>query len=257
MREGGRIALSFEPGCEREALIAGTMVADILGEEVCAAGSGGRASRMWLHVGERPPRVPDGVPCLVVPPAVTIEPTAIRPAREPWAACSPLMVAALGWARDRAGVPVVESDRGPVCSRVGAVWRLNADLPGVFGREAQRHVTASADTRAILSAQLAMRAVLAEIVDLPARGDRALSLLTVDAEDQQRYFINRAGVCSNIRGEPSDDLQFANSCRTIMDRCEAFGLKAVFMVTGDEIAPCFLRRLRRPPDRPGRQSARA
>jgi hypothetical protein len=238
LREGGRIALSFELGRKREALAAGTMVADILGEEVCAPGCG-PAPLLWVHVGECSPTVPDGVQCLVVPPAATIEDTAIRPAREPWAACSPLVLAGLGWASGREGEPVVESDQGPLCSRTNAVWRLNADLPGVYARESPRHMTASADTRAILTAQLAMRAVLAEIVDLPPRGDRAASLLTVDAEDQQRYFINREGVCSNISGAPSDDLQFARSCRTIMDRCEAFGLKAVFMVTGDEIAPSF------------------
>lgn len=239
LRDDGHVALSFDPGRQRAALVAGTMIGDILRLEVRAAERNGSTPRLRLHVGEHPPAGADGAPILVLPPAVTVEDSVIRPANNPWAACSPLRLAALGWAAGRFGAPLLESNRGPVCSRVDGVWRLNADLPGVYGREVLRHGTASADTRAILTAQLAMRAVLAEIVGLPPSAVRALSLLTVDAEDQQRYFINAEGRCSNIRGAPGDDLQFARSCRTVMERCETFGLKAIFMVTGDEIDPSF------------------
>jgi peptidoglycan/xylan/chitin deacetylase (PgdA/CDA1 family) len=108
----------------------------------------------------------------------------------------------------------------------------------VFGREVVRHATADTDMQALLAAQLSIRAVVDCMGLLPKDG-RALSLITVDAEDQQRYFLNREGVCSNVRGRQTDDMQFARACRTIMDRCEALDLKAIFMVTGDELDPSF------------------
>jgi hypothetical protein len=116
---------------------------------------------------------------------------------------------------------------------------LYGDLPAVYGREVVRHGTADGDIPALLGSLLLMRVVLADVVPQPDANSRPLSMITVDAEDQLRYFINRDNRCSTIRGEPDDDLQFANSCRTIMQRCEEQELKAIFMVTGDEIDPSF------------------
>lgn len=243
-RDGGRIVLSYEAGQERAALVAGTMVADILASDVRLAHRSGPTALLRLHVGDGPPDLRDGedtaVPCLVIRPSSTRRATNIRLVRSPWAACPPLEFRALGWAAPVDGVPVMESDCGPICSRKGNALLLNANLPAVYGDEVLRHATADGNITEIMASQVGMRAVLAEIVDLPETSARSASLITVDAEDQQRYFINREGICSNIRGAPGDDMRFSRSCRTIMDRCEEFGLKAIFMVTGDEIDPSFV-----------------
>jgi hypothetical protein len=242
--DAGRIALSFESGQERAALIAGTMVADILATDVRHAHRSGPSTLLRLHIGDGPPdrrdREDDAAPCLVIRPSASEQATTIRLGRQPWAACPPLKFHALGWATPADGVPVIESDQGPICSRSGNAWLLHANLPAVYGHEVLLHASADGNIQEIMASQVAMRAVLAEIVNLPKTDARSISLITVDAEDQQRYFINREGVCSNIRGAPSDDMRFSRSCRTIMDRCEEFGLKAIFMVTGDEIDPSFV-----------------
>jgi hypothetical protein len=243
-RDGGRILLSFESGQERAALVAGTMVADILASDVRLAHRSGPSPLLRLHIGDGPPDLRDGedaaVPCLVIRPSATLRATTIRLVRSPWAACPPLEFHALGWAAPVDGVPVMDSAQGPICSRKGNALLLNANLPAVYGDEVLRHATADGKITEIMASQVAMRAVLAEIVNLPETGARSVSLITVDAEDQLRYFMNREGVCSNIRGAPGDDMLFSRSCRTIMDRCEKFGLKAIFMVTGDEIDPSFV-----------------
>jgi peptidoglycan/xylan/chitin deacetylase (PgdA/CDA1 family) len=164
----------------------------------------------------------------------------VRLTTPPWDACPALQFTGLGWSRDVAPPPgSAAATEEHLCQASASVWRLDAHLHEVFGREVLRHVTADCDMRALLSAQVAMRAVLSRVLPLPARSGRAASLLTIDAEDQLSYFINRRGRCSSVVGEPDDDLQFAKSCRTIMDRCEAHRVKAIFMVTGDEIHPSF------------------
>jgi hypothetical protein len=233
----GRIVMTFEPGLRHEALVAGSMLADALGEGVRLDAEAGPEPLLRLHVGDSAPERP-GRMLVLRWPVLTVD-TAARFERRPGSACSPARVAALGWSVDAPGEAVLESDRGPMLSRAGDTWYLNADLPGVFGREVLRHAEARADMGALLASQFRMRVALTRMGLLRDGEGKALSLITIDAEDQQRYFINRLGVCSNIRGEPSGDLQFATSCRTAMDRCEELGLKAVFMVTGDELDPSF------------------
>lgn len=237
--ESGGFALSFDAGQERAALMAGTMVADILGERPHLAMGDAPRARLRLHIGDREPRHGGGVPCLVVRPAERSADTTVTLTAAPWAACPALHLPSLGWAAPLEGDPIIDSDRGPICTRTATAWYLNADLPEVYGREVLRHATADGDIRSILASQVVMRAVLDKVLPFRPAGARAASLITVDAEDQQRYFINRDAVCSNIRGAPADDMRFSVSCRTIMDRCEAFGLKAIFMVTGDELDASF------------------
>jgi hypothetical protein len=237
----GRIALSFDRGQERAALITGTMISDILREAVVPADCASGAALLHVHVGERLPALPLTCPRLVVHTATEFRDATITLATAPWSDFSPARIADLGWSTAApAGEPVTLSDNGPLCTRDADCWHLYGDLPGVYGRESLRHATADSNVPAILAGHLVMRAILSRMVTLPAADRSALSLITVDAEDQQRYFINREGHCSNIRGTPDDDLQFANSCRTIMSRCESAGLKAVFMVTGDELDPSFV-----------------
>ncbi len=214
------------------------MLADVLAQRVRLVGSQSSTALLTLHVGDHPPSFPGSSPVLHLPSPAAAADTYIRFTEKPWSVCSPVRVPGLGFAPPASGVPVIESDRGPILSRAGNVWTLNADLTGVFGREVVRHSTADTDMQAMLAAQLSIRAVVDCMGLLPTK-TRALSLITVDAEDQQRYFLNREGVCSNIRGQPTDDMQFARACRTIMDRCEALDLKAIFMVTGDELDPSF------------------
>lgn len=239
VRESGRIALSFDAGAERSALAAGTMIADILGEPVRLAGTGAEPL-LKVHVGERPPAGrSDGAPCLVIRRAVRSADTAVRLEHRPWAACGTVQIPSLGWDGGATGTTVLASDRGPVLSRLDGSWVLHADLPGVYAREVLLHSEATGNVAAILAAHLVMRAALASVLDRAGRAPPARSLITVDAEDQQRYFINRHNRCSNIRGAATEDMRFSRSCRTIMQRCEQFGLKSIFMVTGDEIDPSF------------------
>ena len=225
----GAIALSFEPGLAREALFAGTMLGDILQCRVSLLGTQHPAHRLQLHMGRSPPPSRSGAPCLVIHPGDTRRDSVLPIPNRPWNVVPVVSIPGLLWA---------EGTNELLVQRDGT-WHLQANLPEVYGREALRHATADGDIRALLAAQLAMRALLSRILPPIEAPQGALSLITVDAEDQQRYFINAEGRCSNIRGEPDADMQFANSCRNIMDRCEAARLKAVFMVTGDEIDPSF------------------
>jgi predicted deacetylase len=216
------------------------MIADILREDVCLAVHAGPDLLLQLHVGNAAPAQRLAAPCMVIRPGVTERDTTITLTAAPWNSCATPRILALPWAENITGEAVIASDQGPVCSRNGDVWYLNANLAAVYGREALHHENAASNVQAILSAHLVMRAVLSQLVTLPDKTCRAVSLITIDAEDQQRYFINAEGRCSNIRGRPDADMQFTNACRTIMDRCEAAGLKAVFMVTGDELDPAFV-----------------
>ena len=238
--ETGAIALTLAPGFERPALVAASMLADILGDKVRLGAAVPAVTRLHVHVGPAAPGCVPGVPTLWIPPCDTEVDARVRLTTKPWADCPALELRGLGWST---GAPrpaqMQEMTEADLCVAVDSFWRLNAQLPGIFAREVLRHGTADGDMRTLLSAQAAMRALLSRILPLPPRADRAISLLTIDAEDQKGYFINRRGKCSNVRGVPDDDLQFAKCCRTIMDRCEARGLKAIFMVTGDEIHPSF------------------
>lgn len=228
LQPGGGVALSVETGHERDALFAGTMIGDILRLPVSRLGEQSAFHRLHLHVGLKPPSQRSDAPCLHLRPG-----TEVRDSRlvldAPWNCVPVAEIPSLRW---MAGC--IEP-----LSRDGDLWRLNANLPEVYGREALKHPTADGNIRTLLASQLAMRSLLARVLPLSIEG-RALSLITVDAEDQQRYFINSEGHCSNIRGAPDADMQFANSCRTIMERCEAADLKAVFMVTGDELDDSFV-----------------
>jgi len=235
----GEIALTLSHGYERPALIAASMLSDILHFEVRQGDPDPASSRLHLHVGSEPPKVAQDVPTLWIPPLDRRIGLRLRITTEPWARCPELTFQGLGWSAGAGPPPAAGASEEHLCSQRGTVWRLDAHLPELFAREVLQHGTADTDMRALLSAQVAMRAVLARILPLTERSGRALSLLTIDAEDQLRYFINRRGKCSNVRGTPDDDLQFAKSCRTIMDRCEAQGVKAIFMVTGDELHPSF------------------
>lgn len=235
-----RVSLSFDAGCERAALVAATMVDDILRLGVGLTQPGERDIALQVHVGDAPPRPAGTAPLLVIHSAQAHHDALITLPHAPWSALSPVRIPRLQWSPGQpVGIPQLSAADGVVCTRDGETWHLYADLPGVYGREVLRHATADGDVRALLASQLVMRALLSLILPLPDEDRRALSLITVDAEDQLRYYINSEARCSTIRGTPDDDLQFANSCRSIMQRCEEQGLKAVFMVTGDEIDPSF------------------
>jgi hypothetical protein len=236
----GRIALSFEPGLERNALFAGTMVGDILREQVCRPEDAGDDCLLQLHVGNAPPAQRLDAPCLIVRPGSATRDSSIPLDSTAWSPCRVARLPALSWAADFPGEALLTDGECALLSRTDGCWWLNADIPHIYGREALRHESANSDVAAILASHLVMRVVLGHLVELPDRDGRALSLITIDAEDQQRYFINSEGRCSNIRGKPDADMQFATSCRKIMERCEAADLKAVFMVTGDEIDPAFV-----------------
>jgi hypothetical protein len=225
----GGIALSFEPGLERDALFAGTMLGDILCTRVSPVGEEHVTHRLQVHVGRGRPARRTGAPCLLIHPGDERRESRLPLTHAPWNVVPEVILPEVSWASG-AQDALVQCD---------GMWLLQANLPEVYGREALRHATADGDIRALLGALLAMRALLSRLLPFPSAPPAALSLITVDAEDQQRYFINAEGRCSNIRGDADSDMQFANSCRTIMDRCEAAGLKAVFMVTGDEIDPSF------------------
>jgi hypothetical protein len=243
IEQEGRIALSYDRGCERQAFIAGAVLADILSQPVCLSGAGAvpLAPLVRVHVGGAMPSSGAENVCLLIQPSASQADTLVVFDEQPWSQYSLLRIPALGWAAARTSHEIVlGSDQGAICTRQGNVWTLNADLTGVCGREALRHATADVDVAACMGGHLALRAVLARMGLFKLENRGGMSLITVDAEDQQRYFINRLGVCSNVRGAPSDDLQFAKSCRTIMDRCEGLGLKAIFMVTGDELDESFV-----------------
>jgi len=239
----GRIVLSFAANRERDAFFAASMIIDVLAQKVRLAATPGPPALLRVHIGDTADFVFENTThsdrCLVVRRPVSQSDTTVTFESSPWSACSPVLIPGLGWAEGNPGETVLPSDRGAILSRDGGIWCLNADLPGVFGREVLRHDRANGNIPALLASILVLRAALVRMGLLPDGADRATSLITVDAEDQQRYFMNRYGKCSNIRGAPSDDLLFAKSCRTIMDRCESFGAKAVFMVTGDELDPSF------------------
>jgi hypothetical protein len=222
--------------------MAGTMIDDILRQGVRLADHKSDNTLLHVHVGDRVPTGQvHGSPLLIIHTATACRDTTVTLTDAPWRDLSPTKIAGLGWSAIPAeGAVVTMSNHGALCTQAATAWHLYGDLPGVYGRESLRHVTADGNIPAILACHLVMRAMLGKILSLPADDARTLSLITVDAEDQQRYFMNRAGHCSNIRGAPDDDLQFAKSCRTIMSRCEAAGLKAVFMVTGDELDPSFV-----------------
>jgi hypothetical protein len=226
----GRLALSFEVGNECHALFAGTLVSDILREEISLLPDASPDVVLHVHVGDVAPILRANAPCLIIRPGSQVRDSLLALTQPPWNAVRTVSLPRLRWA----------SGDSALLEQQDGLWWLNANLPEVYGREAQRHETADSDMVALLGSLLAMRDVLARIPGLPGAQRRVLSLLTVDAEDQQRYFINAEGRCSNIRGRPDGDMQFAASCRTIMDRCEAAGVKSVFMVTGDEIHPEFV-----------------
>jgi hypothetical protein len=222
--------------------MAGTMVDDILRQGVRPADHMTSNALLHLHVGDGvPTKQVHGSPLLIIHSAARFRDTTVTLTDAPWRDLSPATIAGLGWSVVPAeGAVVTMSNHGALCTQTATGWHLYGDLPGVYGRESLRHATADGNIPAILACHMVMRAILGKMLSLPADDTRTLSLITVDAEDQQRYFMNREGHCSNIRGTPDDDLQFANSCRTIMTRCEAAGLKAVFMVTGDELDPSFV-----------------
>lgn len=235
----GAVTLAFEPGLEAHALALASAVDDATGLGVRDARLPGPPPRLELVVGERPPE-PSGAPILHWRPGRFTCDTVVRLPDGPEAALGPLALPGLGRAElSGEGRVLLADPHGPLALAGEGRITLAADLPLARAEAILGHATAQSDVRAVLVADLLLRRLLAELVPLPQARQPAASLVTVDAEDQQRYFVNRENRCSTIVGEPDEDLQFARCCRTIMDRCEAEGLHAIFMVTGDELDPSF------------------
>ncbi len=235
----GSVTLSFEPGLEAHALALVCAVEDATGLAVREARQPGPPPVLRLVVGRTPPAA-EAAPVLHWVPGTTARPLAVRFADGPEATLGTLTLPPLARAEAGGdGHTLLADAAGPVALAAPGGIRLLADLPLLRANAILGHATATSEVRELLVADAILRRLLAQLVPARAPTARPVSLLTVDAEDQQRYFVNRAGHCSTIVGEPDDDLQFARSCRTIMDRCEAEGLKAIFMVTGDELHPSF------------------
>jgi hypothetical protein len=236
--EGG-VTLAFETGLEAHALALASAVDDATGLGVRDARLPGPPPRLRLVVGERPPE-PGETPVLHWRPGTYARDMFVRLPDGAETALGPLTLTGLGRAELAGEGRVLLADaHGPLALAAPGRITLLADLPLARAEAILGHATAQSDVRAVLTADLLLRRLLAELVPLPADRRPAASLVTVDAEDQQRYFLNREHRCSTVVGKPDDDMQFARSCRTIMDRCEAEGLRAIFMVTGDELDPSF------------------
>ncbi|MCS6878817.1 MAG: hypothetical protein NZP72_11020 [Geminicoccaceae bacterium] len=245
LREDGTIGLETEPGLEVHAFALACAVEDVLGLGVRPAERPGPPLRLRLRVARAAPATIEG-PTLWWRPGDRLRDTLLAFPDGPHADLGPLPFPALGRAEPALADglfgdarPLLVDASGPLALRAGELVALLADLPLRRAEEILGHGDASSDVRAVLSADLALRWILARLVPIPGADARPISLLTVDAEDQQRYFLNRAGHCSTVVGTPDDDLLFTKSCRTIMERCEAEGLAAIFMVTGDELDPSF------------------
>jgi hypothetical protein len=239
LRPDGGVTLAFEPGLEAHALALASAVDDATGLGVRDARLPGPPPRLCLLVGERPPE-PDEVPVLHWRPGTYARDTVVRLPDGAEPALAPLALPGLGRAEPADEGRVLLADaHGPLALAATGRITLLADLPLARAEAILGHATARSDVRAVLVADLLLRRLLGELVPLPAARQPAFSAITVDAEDQQRYFLNREGRCSTVVGLPDDDMRFARSCRTIMDRCEAEGLRAIFMVTGDELDPSF------------------
>ena len=235
----GLVTLTFEPGLEAHALAIAAAVDDATGLGVRDARLPGPPPRLRLVVGGRPPE-PDEAPVLHWCPGRYACDTVVRLPDGAEAALGPLTLGGLGRAEFAGEGRVLLADaHGPLARATPGRVTLLADLPLARAEAILGHATARSDVRAVLTADLLLRRLLAELVPLPADHRPAASLVTVDAEDQQRYFLNREHRCSTVVGTPDDDMRFSVSCRTIMDRCEAEGLHAIFMVTGDELDPSF------------------
>ncbi len=238
---GGAVTLTAAPGLEAHALALATAVDDALGLGVRDARTPGPPPRLHLVVGHEAPE-PAEAPVLHWRPGTRLQDTVVRLPDGPEAALGPLALPGLGRAAAEAAVDervLLADAAGPLALLGRGRLGLLADLPLVRAQAILGHAEARSEVRTVLLADLLLRRLLAELLPAPPPNERAMSLITVDAEDQQRYFVNREGRCSTVVGTPDDDLQFARCCRTIMDRCEAEGLKAIFMVTGDELDPSF------------------
>lgn len=237
----GAVTLAFEPGLEAHALALASAVDDALGLGVREAGTAGPPPRLHLVVGDAPVE-PGETPVLHWCPGTSARDTVVRLADGPEAVLGPLALPGLGRAAAEVTAearPLLADAAGPLAFLDRGRLALLADLPFARAQAILGHAEARSDVRTVLSADLLLRRLLAALLPRSPVRDRAISLVTVDAEDQQRYFVNREGRCSTVVGTPDDDLQFARCCRTIMDRCEAEGLVAIFMVTGDELDPSF------------------
>lgn len=246
LREDGAVVLEAEPELALHAFTLAAAVDDILGWGVRWADQPGPVPVLRLRVAHSAPAGVDG-PTLWWRPGTRGCDTALCFPDEPYASLDPILMPALGRAdparESELSGPVrrlLADEHGAIALRADALIALFADLPLRRADQILAHAHAASDVRAILGADLTLRWLLRQLLPDGGEDVPAFSLLTVDAEDQQRYFMNRAGHCSTVIGTPDDDLLFSKSCRTIMDRCEAEGLKAVFMVTGDELDPSFV-----------------
>lgn len=235
----GSVTVEVEPGLELHGLALASAVDDALGLGVRPAAQPGPPARLRLRVGDEPP-APGDAPLLWWRPGRVVRDTRIAFADGPEAALGTLSFPGLGRAEPVGPGSVLLADAaGPLALAESGRVTLLGDWPLLRAQAILDHDRAASDVRLVLASDVVLRRLLGELVPLRPLAERAVSLITVDAEDQQRYFLNRAGHCSTIVGVPDDDLQFARSCRTIMDRCEAEGLVAIFMVTGDELDPSF------------------
>ncbi len=235
----GGVTLEVEPGLEMHGLALACAVDDALGLGVRPAVQPGPPARLRLSVGDAPPTAGDA-PLLWWRPGKVARDTRVAFADGPEAALGGLSFPGLGRAEPAgAGRPLLSDPAGPLALAERGRVVLLGDWPLLRAQAIVGHAQAASEVRAVLAADLVLRRLLGELVPWRPLAERAVSLITVDAEDQQRYFLNRAGHCSTIVGVPDGDLRFSTSCRTIMERCEAEGLKAIFMVTGDELDPSF------------------
>jgi len=67
---------------------------------------------------------------------------------------------------------------------------------------------------------------------------RAITLFTIDSEDQHNYFNNKQKRCTDINGSKIDlqDMRFNNALACSLERLNKFNIHPTFMVTGSEIS---------------------
>lgn len=132
-------------------------------------------------------------------------------------------------------IEILDHQQDYIIQKSNRVWVRANILPEYF-LQLTRYSTGQCQVEQILATLEIIESCLLQ-TGVKIKTYPAVTIFTVDTEDQNNYFNNKKGECTDISGNRQNrqDMLFANCLDTAIRRFNRYGIKATFMITGSEL----------------------
>lgn len=133
--------------------------------------------------------------------------------------------------------PFIFNDHLKVAVQNKLIVYLLLDLLTPYYQEIVKHGTGQINANRVCALLRLFRVLFRSIDMLSAKRQGAVTLFTIDAEDQHSYYDNKNGFCTDLNHsvQNKDDMVFSNLLDVSIQRLLPHGIKPIFLVTGSEL----------------------